>query len=374
MSASVLHVNFAKVFRGAENQTVFLHQSLLDRGWRSYVLVRAGSEFEARAKEQSLPNVYTIRPKSPRIGEFDPGLAVGVADVAKKVGAEIVHAHSAHAAGVAFLAKRLYGCAAPLIFERAVTDPIGLFSRWKYNAASAVIAVCGAIREGLIARGVKAKKIRVIPIGLPLAVPVGCRQQEQAGKTDAAVKDPRLTIGTLCALDRTQKDVATLIRAYAKARDKIRPSRLVIFGDGRDRVRLEALAGELKLGSSVEFRGWWRGEPREAFRQMDIFVLSSLKEGASNVLVGAMAAGLPCIATRVGGNPEVLDEAGILVPAQEPAALAQAMVYVAGNEKLTEELSRQAKLRSQNFDLKIMVEATIQCYWEVLGRAEEAVA
>jgi len=158
------------------------------------------------------------------------------------------------------------------------------------------------------------------------------------GARDAARRDAlpagfapadALIIGTVGRLAEV-KDQGTLIQAFATLCARMHGHshrlRLVIVGDGPSRARLE----QAVACSGVDQQVWLAGERSDVpglLRSMDLFVLSSLGEGISNTLLEAMASELPVVATRVGGNPELIDEGvtGALVQASDPAALAAAM-------------------------------------------------
>lgn len=122
------------------------------------------------------------------------------------------------------------------------------------------------------------------------------------------------------------KRLDVLLRAMAILRTTIPDVTLRVVGDGSERQALEQLARELSLGASVEFVGW-REDVGEELRQADCFVLPSRSEGLSMTILEAMATGLPVVTTRVGGNPEVVEDGatGLLVPHSDPAALAAAL-------------------------------------------------
>jgi sugar transferase (PEP-CTERM/EpsH1 system associated) len=131
-------------------------------------------------------------------------------------------------------------------------------------------------------------------------------------------------VGTVSRLDPV-KDQVSLIRAFAQAANKGKTV-LVIAGDGPSRRQLEALVNELGLGDRVRLLGE-RGDVPLILRALDVFVLSSIGEGTSNAILEAMATGLPVIATRVGGNVELVQDGltGRLVEARRPEALATAL-------------------------------------------------
>lgn len=141
-----------------------------------------------------------------------------------------------------------------------------------------------------------------------------------------------------------------LLRAFAIVLARVPDARLAIFGDGNFRKALEDLAVELQIAHAVSFAGQAGAEDvRAAMRQASCFVLPSRSEGLPLALLEAMAAGLPVVATRVGGVPEVIDgNMAALVPPEDPAALADATCAIlldplsrCGSVGLAKERARQ---------------------------------
>ena len=139
--------------------------------------------------------------------------------------------------------------------------------------------------------------------------------------------------GTVGRLDPV-KDQACLIRAFARAAGEAKRV-LVIAGDGPCREELAALVKELAIGDRVRLLGE-RNDIPLILRALDVFVLSSIGEGISNAILEAMAAGLPVIATRVGGNVELVRDAltGRLIEPRRPEALAEALGAYFGDPEL----------------------------------------
>jgi glycosyltransferase involved in cell wall biosynthesis len=133
------------------------------------------------------------------------------------------------------------------------------------------------------------------------------------------------TIGTLANL-RPEKGVTDFVRAAVLIREQCPRSRFLIWGEGPQRSDLEKLIEQLGLGGTVELRGP-TDKPEVALRELDIFVLPSHSEACSNALLEAMATGLAVVATRVGGNPAIVEDAksGLLVPPCNPPVLAKAI-------------------------------------------------
>jgi sugar transferase (PEP-CTERM/EpsH1 system associated) len=170
-----------------------------------------------------------------------------------------------------------------------------------------------------------------------------------------------------------EKDVATLLHAVRHLANNLEPGspalRLEIVGDGSDRPSLETLAHNLGLGDRVRFLGQ-RSDIAAILPRASMFVLPSLTEGISLTLLEAMARGLPVVATRVGGNPEVVVDGvtGFLVPPRDPVALAAAMARIRQRPVLAADMGLQGRRRvEQTFSLEQM----IRCYeQQYLGDAE----
>ncbi|MFT3668890.1 MAG: glycosyltransferase [Pseudoxanthomonas sp.] len=190
------------------------------------------------------------------------------------------------------------------------------------------VAVCEAARARFATEGVEPQR------GL-LSVPNGIRL-ERFKPADAAGRQALATelgwpqgsriIGTVGRLQPV-KDHALLLRAFAKVRMQVPEAVLAIVGDGPLRSALEAQAEQAGLSDAVRFLGDRHDVPR-LLTGMDVFALSSASEGYSIALLEACAAGLPIVATDVGGNREIVRDGinGRLVPAADVAALATALI------------------------------------------------
>ncbi len=155
-----------------------------------------------------------------------------------------------------------------------------------------------------------------------------------------------LTVGRLTK----HKGLDVLLAALAKCASGPR-WRLSIVGDGPEREPLKAQAVQLGLTDRVSFKGW---APREAipdiFRSADIFLLPSRDEGMANVLMEAMCAGLPAVATRIAGSDEVVveGETGLLVPPEDTPVLARALETLIGDPGARERMGRAARARAES--------------------------
>lgn len=166
------------------------------------------------------------------------------------------------------------------------------------------------------------------------------------------------------------KDQQNLLRAVRKVVDEVPEFTLEIAGDGQERARLEELSASLNLQKHVRFLGM-RDDVADLLNAADMFVLSSLSEGISLTLLEAMAAGLPVVATDVGGNREVVvdGETGLLVPKQDSDRLAHAILSLVRDPGRADQMGRAGRQRvEQTFDVRVVVETYENFYRELLSR------
>ncbi len=188
------------------------------------------------------------------------------------------------------------------------------------KTADGLIAVADALKHGMVDLGAPARDITTIRNGVDLEV--FSPEAEDALKKQLGVGGPLLlSVGHLIERKGHDKVISAL---------KDRPdTTLLIIGEGPQRVMLESYANELGVADRVRFIG---SVPHEELRTYygaaDALVLASSREGCANVLLEALACGTPCVATPVGGSPEIIDqpEAGQLAASESAADVADAIV------------------------------------------------
>ena len=190
----------------------------------------------------------------------------------------------------------------------------------------------------------------------------------QAARAALGIGPESIVVGTVGRLDPV-KDHVGLLQAFSQLAADPR-ALLVIVGDGPTRATLAATAAGLGLGGRVRLLGE-RDDVPAVLTGFDIFVLSSIAEGMSNAILEAMATGLPVVATRVGGNPELVADgsSGFLVEPGSPAALADALRRYLGDPGLLARHGRAAReLAQAEFSLERMVGEYGQLYGRLLAR------
>jgi glycosyltransferase involved in cell wall biosynthesis len=202
------------------------------------------------------------------------------------------------------------------------------------------------------------------------------RPFDQAVKMRESVRDEwgmgasDLVVGAMSRMD-PQKDLATLIRAFAKFRDGIKtPSKLVLVGRGSLEKDLRALAAAEGVAASVVWAGFREDIPA-VLHAFDVFALSSVYEGFGLVLLEAMAAGKPVVATRVSAIPEVVAEgvSGILTKAGDAEMMAEALIKFS-DPGLRNSFGAAGRRRVEaKFSLSAMEAKTAEVYTETLSEA-----
>jgi glycosyltransferase involved in cell wall biosynthesis len=184
-----------------------------------------------------------------------------------------------------------------------------------------------------------------------------------------------VTVATLANL-RPEKGLRQLVEAAAVVAQKAPRARFVIWGDGPLRGELDALIRERGLTGAVQMPGPTR-QPENALRGCDVFVLPSLSEASSNVVLEAMGTGLPVVATRVGGLPGLVEDesTGLLVPPDDVQALAQAIMRLLETPGLAASMGARGRVRAlAEFSLERMSERVDTFYCRALGPGEGAPA
>jgi glycosyltransferase involved in cell wall biosynthesis len=241
--------------------------------------------------------------------------------------------------------------------------------RWSLRVPTQVVAVSGAFAQQLVGMGVPRAKIVVLHNAVELA------PERNFSFEDLQAKKARLGIsGTervVLAIGRLSKEKAypDLVAAIAELR-RLHPElpvRLLILGEGPERPALETAIRSADLERGVSLPGHMR-DVSPYYEVADVFAISSLSEGSPNVLLEAMAAGVPVVASAVGGIPEIVtdQQQALLVRPRDPRALADALARILTNQHLAQALSQAARsLAATRFAPEQRARALIELYRNV---------
>lgn len=232
------------------------------------------------------------------------------------------------------------------------------------RASDAFLAVSREDRRRMIQlEGIDARDVLVVPNGIPPVRPTGRDIRGELGiPPDAPV------IGTVGRLIR-QKAPDVLVHAAARLVQEFPELRILLVGDGPERGQVATLADSLGIAGAVRLLGLREDVP-DILAGLDVAVSSSDWEGSPLSVMEYMGAGLPTVATAVGGVPDLIADGvhGRLVPAGEPDALADAVAELLRAPELAREMGRRAQERQQReFDLQVLVGRLERLYEELLA-------
>jgi glycosyltransferase involved in cell wall biosynthesis len=232
------------------------------------------------------------------------------------------------------------------------------------------VAVSDAVRASVIRQlGVAPETVVTIHNGIdPDAydlLPDGVAARGRLGLSSTTTV--LLIVGRLVPL----KGHRYLLSALAQLRHAQRDVALLVVGDGPLRASLERFADALDLKAAVHFLGARQGLVEETLAAADIVVVPSLLEGFGLVALEAMAAGRPCVVSRTGGLPEIVedDDSGILVPAGDVTALTSALDRLVSNPDLRARMGRRGRaVVEARFDIRVGVRQIIRVYDDIVAR------
>jgi glycosyltransferase involved in cell wall biosynthesis len=235
---------------------------------------------------------------------------------------------------------------------KALGTPI---ERWGERSAEAVLAITPRLARLLVSEGVDPQRIHVVPPGVNAFL--------FAGPHDDPFPDiggPRLLfVGRLAP----QKGLRTLVAATRLLKSP--GVQVLLVGDGPERPALEQEVRKLGISDRVHLLGFVSHDRVPAvLSHADLLVLPSLYEELGTVLLEAMWVGLPIVASRTGGIPDVIDDGvnGLLVPPEQPEVLAGAIDRVLQNPDLARRLGEAARKRGKEYDWEALAERVLEIY------------
>jgi glycosyltransferase involved in cell wall biosynthesis len=346
MPAKIVHVNTARGYRGGERQTELLVRGLASRGVQQAVVVRRGA------------------PLGPRLS----GLAVDVREVAGGLAsvtratrdAALIHVHEGRSVYAAFLRSLLSGT--PYVITRRVNNPIRQhwFAHRAYRRAACVAAVAPQVAEIVRAYDALVRVTVVHSASSGLAVDAASTAEIRAGFAG------KFVAGHVGALDNGQKGQEFII-AVAREVERSHPDlHFVLVGGGEDEATLKAAAAGL---SNLTFTGFADnvGDYLAAF---DVFILPSNREGIGSILLDAMEQGLPVVASRVGGVPDIVHdgENGVLIDPASPAQLRDAILKLKADPTMRRAFGERGREFAKDFTYDVMCRKYFALYESVLER------
>ena len=330
------------------------------------------NEFVAAARAQGL-SIDVIRERR----RFDSRVIPALRRIVQRQKPDIVLTHSVKSHFLLWRSQ-LWKRFAWIAFHHGYTSTdrkmrlYNQLDRWSLPHAARIVTVCEAFAHELAhTRSVPREKI-IVQHNSIRPEPFPAAEEVLALKRELGINQNERVVLSVGRLSQ-EKAHSDLLRAFKILRDSLSETavRLVIVGEGAERAKLETAATSLGISEHVVFAGQVRNV-RSYYAAADVLANASQSEGSPYVLLEAMAAGLPIVATAVGGVPEILEDnqTGLLVPSRNPQAMAQALARLLNDPDLAARLVASADaLVTTRLSPERYARSLIDVYSEIISRA-----
>lgn len=354
----ILHLSSEKTWRGGEQQIAYLIEELRLQNIESTVVVRADSAFEKHCQRSGIDFV-----RAGFRNELDIKTALFIKNTAEQKSIDLVHIHTAKSHGLAVLAAKL-GLEAPMVLSKRTDHPIksNWFSRYKFDFGQIrkILCVSKKIKD-IIDRDLKdpSRSIAVYS-GIDLTK---FKFEKKNYFHDFFKLDRNIRfVGNTSAISE-HKDYFTFVNTAEKVCEENKDVRFLVIGTGPLEAEIKAYVRSKKLENKVLFTGFLENL-NEVLFNLDVFLITSKEEGLGTSILDAHACGVPVVATRAGGIPEIVidGQTGTLCDLGDSTALARAV-----QDRLADKNTFRAKEFVTSFSKKNTAEKTLAIYKEIIG-------
>jgi glycosyltransferase involved in cell wall biosynthesis len=362
----ILHTESSIGWGGQEIRILTEAQGMVRRGHQVTLLTPPSADIYPAARQRAIP-VVALPIEKKRL----PALMAMIRWLrAHQREFDVINTHSSTDSWLAALACTWLRDAPPIVRTRHVSTAIGRNrpTRWLYQSATRHIVTTGEALRRQLARenGFDLSRMTSVRTGIDLAA---FRPVDRAACRRELGVDLRPTLGIVATL-RDWKGHDYLLDAWTMLRGKFPAWRLLVIGDGPQRARLEARVAKEGLAGSVRFVGNQDDVPRW-LNALDLFTLPSFgDEGVPQGIMQAMACGLAVVATPVGAIEEAVqrDRTGLIVPAKDAAALAQALGRLMGDGTLRSTMGEAGRAYAQaHFGVDAMLDGMEAVFRKAIG-------
>ena len=324
-------------------------------------------------------DVISLNISKKKLRRFQPSMVFQLARVIKEKGIDIVHCQRHKPTVYGALAAYITGKNLKVISHVRGLNRTRSFKRKLLNGIlfrriSRIIAVSNAVRDDIVSTNLMSFPDKAVTIynGIGVEPYTDCSlTREQARIWLGLPEKDAFVYGTVGRLVET-KGQEVLLKAFARVCERYPESWLIITGKGRLGSELRSLSAKLNIHERVVFLGY-RTDIPEVLKAYDVFVLPSIAEGLPGALLEAMATGIPVIASRVGGVPEILEDPrlGIMVSPSSTDELASAMERLRSMDEMRRNMMGVAlrELMLEKFTKEKMITAMSREYVTVVNEA-----
>jgi len=344
---TICHINLARGFRGGERQTELLVRQLGKRGLKQTLV--------ARKNEPLLERLAGTAGLT-----MEPVIGNAIAALLTTSGGELIHAHESRAGQVAYLRRSL--SRTPYVITRRVSNvPKGdFFTRRMYRSSSMCACVAASV-AGILQDYDSAIRTTVIHSSTSQL-----KVDPVAVERIRAVHEGKFLVGHVAALDDKTKGQTYIIRAARELQHSHPQIHFLLIGSGADEDQLRSEAAGLR---NLSFTGFV-DNPGDYLSVLDVHILPSNIEGIGGVLLDAMSFGLPVVASRVGGLPEIVrhGDNGLLIQPHNPQQLNEAILRLHNDEQLRLAMGARGREFVSDFAPDKMAGKYLDLYESILDR------
>lgn len=360
----ILHIETGRNLYGGALQVMFLLRNLPNFGVENMLFCDEGSAIRKACEHAGIATFPT------RIaGDLDLGLPSKIKRACKTFNPDLIHVHSRR--GVDFwggwVARRM---GIPAVISRRVDNPESPWiAKRKYGMYDRVITISDGIRQVLLKEGIPDTKIKMVRSALELESYPDPMPREEFRARFAIDSDETVIACAAQLIER--KGHQYLIDALPEVLKIFPKLKVLCFGKGNELGNLESQVKDLNLGSIVKFPGFV-DDIKRIYPHIDILVHPARMEGLGVALIEASYAGVPIIAARAGGIPEIVrnGENGILVPPADSKAIQQSLIELLRHPEKRAEMGEKGRaLAKTEFAVLPMVEGNFRVYQAILSQA-----
>ena len=365
----VLQLSSEKSWRGGEQQIAYLIEYLRKNNVEVVVCARTDSAFAGWCEKKNIA-CYSL----PFRNGFDLKTALKIKSIASAEQVTLINAHSGKSHSLAWLALKL-GMKIPLIVHRRVDFPLKSAgpSLRKYNhpRVRAIVCVSNAIAHLVRDAVDHPERVHTVYSGID---PGRFNQNPATGYIHRLFSIPshRKLIANISAI-APHKDYETFLATASEVVAHRDDCHFLIVGDGPLFQKIRAQSTRMQLDGFVTMTGFREDIPG-LFRELTLFLITSDTEGLGTTVIDALYNGLPVVATRAGGIPELVEQGreGLLCPIGDAQCLSAKIDQLLNDADLRKRLGANARKRAENFTFDKMGEGVMAIYRKVAMEGEPA--
>lgn len=359
-----MHIETGQRLYGGALQVRYLIEGLYNRRVSNILICSKESSIAEHFKNSEYTEVLEVTCR----GDIDIRLLWAILSAIKRKQPDLIHVHSRRGADIwGAIAAR--AAKIPSVITRRVDNPESRFAaKMKYGSFNKVVTISEGIRQVLISQGVPEHHIECVRSAIEISE-YGTKCDQEWFLSEFDLPENSLIIGMVAQFIE-RKGHKYMVDAFKAIKEAYPNAFLIFFGQGPLEQNIKSLVQQKGLEDNVIFAGF-RKDLARLLPCLDLLVHPALMEGLGVSLIQAAASGVPIVATKVGGIPEIVhhERNGLLVPPRDSKSLTEAVKHLLGDNRLRNRLGTEGRRLAQNeFSIDNMVEGNLNIYKQLLSQ------